>query len=95
MVASMVDEVVEVAELNEQTETNEISSTRDEEGSTHDNKDLPLSLPPPPPLPVGGYDYLQYIGKDETLDVGNDDDLIDDDVDDDVNDGEMLDVDII
>nr|GEX16043.1 zinc finger CCCH domain-containing protein 13 isoform X2 [Tanacetum cinerariifolium] len=59
MVASMVDEVVEVAELNEQTETNEISSTRDEEGSTHDNKDLPLSLPPPPPLPVGGYDYLQ------------------------------------
>ncbi|GKA87981.1 hypothetical protein Tco_0809745 [Tanacetum coccineum] len=36
-----------------------------------------------------------YIGKDEIVDVGNDDDLIDDDVDDDVNDGEMLDVDIV
>ena len=35
--------------------------------------------------------WLQYIGKDETVDVGNDDDLIDDDVDDD----EMLDVDVV
>nr|GEU92210.1 hypothetical protein [Tanacetum cinerariifolium] len=42
----------------------------------------------------------QYIGKDETVNVRNDDDLIDDDlidddVDDDVNDGEMLDLDIV
>ncbi|PWA63435.1 zinc finger CCCH domain-containing protein 13 [Artemisia annua] len=93
MVASVVDEVVEVAELNEQIEAKEISSTRDEDGSTHDSRVLPLSLPPPPPLPVGGSVYLQYIGKDETVDVGNDDDLIDDD--DDVDDDEMLDVDVV
>ncbi|GKD79001.1 hypothetical protein Tco_1341622, partial [Tanacetum coccineum] len=61
MVASMVDEVVEVAELNEQIEAKEISYTRDEEGSTHDSTVLPLSLPPPPPLPVGGNAYLQFL----------------------------------
>ncbi|GJV80957.1 retrovirus-related pol polyprotein from transposon TNT 1-94 [Tanacetum coccineum] len=58
IVASMADEVVEVAELNEQIEE-EISYTRDEEGSTHDSTVLPHSLPPPPPLPVGGNAYLQ------------------------------------
>nr|GEW22879.1 hypothetical protein [Tanacetum cinerariifolium] len=33
--------------------------TRDEEGSTHDSTLLPLSLPPPHPLPIGGNAYLQ------------------------------------
>ncbi|GJS89159.1 hypothetical protein Tco_0771795 [Tanacetum coccineum] len=59
IVASMVDEVFEVAEMNEQIKAKEISYTRDKEGSTHDSTVLPLSLPPPPPFPVVGNAYLQ------------------------------------
>ncbi|GJT75006.1 hypothetical protein Tco_1041731 [Tanacetum coccineum] len=53
MVASMVDEVVEVVEWNEQIEAKEISYTGDEDGSTHDSTVLPLSFPPPPHFPIG------------------------------------------
>ncbi|GKC83241.1 hypothetical protein Tco_1138958 [Tanacetum coccineum] len=59
MVVSMVDEVVEVAEGNEQIEAKEISYTSDEDGSTHDSTVFPLSLPPLPHLHVGRNAYLQ------------------------------------
>lgn len=90
MVANMMDEVVEVVELNEKLDAKDISSARVEEGSTIDN----TVLPPPPPPPVVGNAYLQlqYEGKDESVDVVNDDE--DDGDGDDYDDDEMLDVDI-
>lgn len=85
MVANMMDEVDETVELNDELDAKEISPARVVEGSTLDN----IVLPPPPPLPPGARDaYLQYKGKDEALDVVNDDD------DDGDYDDELLDVDI-
>ncbi|KVH95956.1 hypothetical protein Ccrd_001952 [Cynara cardunculus var. scolymus] len=83
---NIVDDVVEVVELNEKLEAEEVASDRVEGGSTLDNAALPFLLPPPPPPAVVQNAYLQYKGKDENVDVVDDDG---DDLDD-----EMVDVDI-
>ncbi|KAI3502273.1 hypothetical protein L1887_30306 [Cichorium endivia] len=69
-----------------------VTTMVDEVVEVEENREvLPVSLPPPPPLPSGHNTFLQYKGKDEKLDVVDDDVDVDVDVDED----EMLDVDIV